>query len=89
MSTYGPFPVTLQDYTGSKKNSVSYTGQVARHALHDSLKKLASKGDGGENAASLEAEMMAYYAGSNKNKAIIAPADKGVNQIIDMQIGNQ
>ena len=77
MSTYGPFPVTLQDYTGSKKNSVSYTGQIARHALHDSLKKLAGKGDGGENAASLEAEMMAYYVGSNKNKAIIAPADKG------------
>jgi hypothetical protein len=77
LSTYGPFPVTLQDYTGSKKNSVSYTGQIARHALHDSLKKLAGKGDGGENAANLEAEMMAYYAGSNKNKAIIAPADKG------------
>jgi hypothetical protein len=77
MSTYGPFPVTLQDYTGSKKNSVSYGGQIARHTLHDSLKKLAGKGNGGANAASLEAEMMAYYGGSDKNKAIIAPADKG------------
>jgi hypothetical protein len=77
LSTYGPFPVTLQDYTGSKKNSVSYTGQIARHVLHDSLKKLAGKGDGGANAASLEAEMMAYYGGSDKNKTIIAPADKG------------
>ena len=75
--TYGPFPVTLKDYTGSKKNSVSYTGQIARHVLHDSIKKLAGKGDGGGNAASLEAEMMAYYSGSKKNKAIIAPVDKG------------
>jgi hypothetical protein len=78
MSSYGPFPITLKGYTGSKKNSVSYTGQIARHVLHDSIKKLAGKGDGGGNAASMEAEMMAYYAGSKKNKAIIAPADKGV-----------
>ena len=76
-TTYGPFPVTLKGYSGSKTNSVSYTGQIARHVLHDSLKKLASKGDGGGNAANLQAEMMAYFGGSDNNKAIIAPVDKG------------
>jgi hypothetical protein len=76
-NTYGPFPVTVKGYSGSKTNSVSYTGQIARHVLHDSLKKLAGKGDGGGNAAALQAEMMAYFGGSDKNKAIIAPADKG------------
>ena len=60
-----------------KKNSVSYSGQVARHVLHDSLKKLSSKGNGGGNAAKMKAEMMAYFGGSDKNKAIVAPVDKG------------
>ena len=76
-TTYGPFPVTVKGYSGSKTNSVSYTGQIARHVLHDSLKKLASKGDGGANAANLQAEMMAYFGGSDNNKAIISPVDKG------------
>ena len=76
-NTYGPFPVTVKGYSGSKTNSVSYTGQIARHVLHDSLKKLAGKGDGGGNAAALQAEMMSYFSGSDKNKAIIAPVDKG------------
>ena len=40
--TYGPFPVTLQGYAGDKTDSVSYSGQIARHALHDSLKKAAA-----------------------------------------------
>ena len=75
--TYGPYPVTLKGYEGSKTNSVSYTGQIARHVIHDSLKKLAGRGDGGSNAVSLEAEMMSYFKGSDKNKAIIAPTDKG------------
>ena len=38
---YGDFPVTVQGYSGSKTTSVSYTGQIARHTLHDSLKKMA------------------------------------------------
>ena len=58
-TVYGPFPVTEKSYNGNKTNSVSYTGQIARHVLHDSLKKLAGKGNGGGNAVSLEAEMMA------------------------------
>ena len=73
---YGPFPVTLQNYSGDKENSVSYSGQIARHVLHDSLKVLAGRGDGGSNSASLEAEMLAYFSGSDKNKAILAPLTK-------------
>ena len=75
-TNYGPFPVTLQGYSGSKDNSVSYSGQVARHVLHDSLKVLAGRGDGGANAASLQAEMLSYFSGSDKNKAILAPTTK-------------
>ena len=39
--SYGPFPITLKGYSGDKTNSVSYSGQIARHVLHDSLKKLS------------------------------------------------
>ena len=46
---YADFPVTLQGYNGSKSHSDSYTGQAARHLLHESLKKLAGKGDGNPN----------------------------------------
>ena len=42
---YGNFPVTEKSYSGSKKDSTSYTGQMARHILHNSLKKLAGKGN--------------------------------------------
>ena len=65
---YGPWPVTVKGYSGDKTDSTSYSGQIARHALHDSLKSLSSKGD--------LVEMMAYFDGSDKNKAIIAPASK-------------
>jgi hypothetical protein len=75
-TTYGPFPVTLKGYDGDKTNSVSYSGQIARHVLHDSLKKLAATGNGGANAAEAEAQMLAYFNGSNPDLAIIAPADK-------------
>lgn len=66
--TYGPFPITLKGYSGTKTNSVSYTGQIARHVLHDSLKKMASKGN-------LE-DMMVYYKGSDLNLSIVAPKSK-------------
>ena len=61
---YSKFPVTLKGYSGDKTNSVAYAGQMARHVLHDSLKKLAGKGDGGSNAAEIEAQMMKYFKGS-------------------------
>jgi len=74
---YGPFPVTLKGYSGSKTNSVSYTGQIGRQVLHTSLKKLSSQGNGGANAGRIKAEMMSYFGGTDKNKAILAPVDKG------------
>ena len=40
---YAGFPVTVKNYSGDKKTSLSYTGQIARHVLHDSLKKLGVK----------------------------------------------
>ena len=59
---YGPYPVTLKGYDGDKTNSVSYGGQIARQAMEQSLKKLASKGNGGGNAAEVEAQMMQYFS---------------------------
>ena len=59
---YAGFPVTVKGYDGKKTTSVSYTGQIARHILHDSLKKLAGSGNGAENAE-LKAMMTAYFEG--------------------------
>ena len=66
--SYGPYPVTLKGYSGDKTNSVAYTGQAARHALHNSLKKLAGKGNGSPNAA-LKAQLMSSYAGNDAARA--------------------
>jgi hypothetical protein len=74
--TYGPFDVTVKGYEGDKTNSVSYSGQVARQVLHDSLKKLAGKGNGGANAAELEAQMLSYFNGSEEDLPILAPVSK-------------
>ena len=65
---YGPFPVTLKGYSGDCTNTVSYSGQIARHVQHDSLKDRSTKGS--------YAEMNSYYSGSDKNKQIWAPASK-------------
>lgn len=64
--TYGPFPITEKSYSGDKTNSVSYSGQVARNVMIDSLKKLAGQADGGANAEELKANMMLYFARSEK-----------------------
>ena len=42
---YGPNPVTLKGYSGSKTDSTAYTGQIARQLLHNSLKKIVSTGN--------------------------------------------
>ena len=73
---YSSFPVTEKSYSGSKKDSTSYTGQMARHVLHNSLKKLASKGNGKPNPG-LKAKMLSYYAGKDKDRKIIDPTSKG------------
>ena len=79
---YGPYPITLKGYDGDKTNSVKYTGQMARHALHDSLKALVKTGD--------VAKMMAYYNGED-GLEIIAPASKGdfvIKQNMISEIGS-
>ena len=79
---YGPYPITLKGYDGDKTNSVKYTGQMARHALHDSLKALVKSGD--------VAKMMAYYNGED-GLAIVAPASKGdfvIKQTMVSEIGS-
>ena len=73
---YADFPVTVKGYQGKKTTSVSYTGQIARHALHDSLKKLATSGNGEPNPE-LKAKMMAYFSGKDAGRKILAPASKG------------
>ena len=65
---YAGFPVTVKGYSGSAKDSVSYKGQIARHVLHDSLKKLAAKGNGKANPG-LKAQMMSYYTGKDAGRS--------------------
>ena len=74
-NTYGNFPVTVKNYSGSKKDSTSYTGQMARHVLHNSLKKLTGKGNGKPNPE-LKAKMLSYYVGKDKGRKIIDPTTK-------------
>ncbi|MEX2617077.1 MAG: DUF4856 domain-containing protein [Alphaproteobacteria bacterium] len=73
---YAGFPVTLKGYSGSAKDSVSYKGQIARHVLHDSLKKLAGSGNGSADPA-LKAKMLAYFEGTEPGRAILAPVSNG------------
>jgi len=78
-NVYADFPITLKDYSGSATTSTSYKGQMARHALESSLKKLISKGD--------MSAMQNYYSGDDANRAIIAPATKGDFVIMQSTIG--
>ena len=72
---YADFPITVKNYQGDKESSVSYGGQMARHVLHNSLKKLAGQGNGTANPELL-AKMQSYFANKDKNRAIISPASK-------------
>lgn len=83
-NVYAGFPVTVKGYSGDKKTSVSYSGQIARHVLHDSLKKLAGSGNGKENAE-LKSRMLSYFSGKDAGRAIIAPTTKG--SFVIMQSG--
>ena len=75
--SYGPFPITLKGYSGDKTNSVSYTGQIARHVLHDSLKKISgTKSSTNIKQLTLD-KMMPYFTGSKDDLPIIAPVSKG------------
>ena len=70
--SYSVFPITVKNYSGKKTNSVAYTGQIARHTLHESIKKLAGKGNGKPNPT-LKATMMAYYSGKSPGRVIVSP----------------
>tara|TARA_B100000686_G_scaffold297418_1_gene329686 strand:- start:449 stop:1828 length:1380 start_codon:yes stop_codon:yes gene_type:complete len=79
---YGPFPITLKGYSGDKTNSVKYTGQMARHILHDSLKALVKTGDVNK--------MIAYYNGED-DLEIIAPKSKDdfkIKQTMVAEVGS-
>ena len=82
---YSGFPVTEKSYSGSKKDSTSYTGQMARLVLHNSLKKLAGKGKGKPNSA-LKAKMLSYYSGKDAGREIIDPTSKGDFKIIQTMV---
>lgn len=86
---YSNFPVTVQDYSGSKTTSVSYTGQIARHTLHDSLKKMAGTSPGKAlssadsddprnfRVGNLKRDMKSYFEGKDEGRVILAPKTKG------------
>ncbi len=74
--SYGGSPITVKGYSGKATDSNSYKGQIARHLLLNSLKKLAGKGDGKANP-DLKAKMMSYYASKDAGRAIIDPQTKG------------
>ncbi|GAB3481678.1 DUF4856 domain-containing protein [Marinomonas epiphytica] len=72
------FGVTLKGYEGKATSSVSYGGQIARHALHNSLKKVVGKGD--------EAAMLQYLSSKESGLAILDPVSKDGFKIKQTQI---
>ena len=72
---YTDFPITLEQYSGKATSSVKYTGQMARHALHDSLKALSKQGDG-TNADVLSKTLLQYYSSEDEGRDIVAPVAK-------------
>jgi hypothetical protein len=73
---YGGSPITVKGYEGDAKSSTSYKGQIARHLLLNSIKKLAGKGNGKPNPE-LKAKMMSYFEGKDAGRIIIDPKTKG------------
>lgn len=73
---YGQSPITVKNYAGDKKTSNAYKGQIARHLLNNSLKKLAGQGNGKPNPE-LKAKMLSYYAGKETGRLILDPQTKG------------
>lgn len=78
-AVYADFPITVKNYAGDKTHSESFVGQMARHALHNSLKKLVSKG------ASLE-QTSAYFSAKDKGRVIINPASKEGFAVLQSQV---
>ncbi|MCZ2722702.1 DUF4856 domain-containing protein [Marinomonas sp. 15G1-11] len=79
------FDVTLKTYNGEADSSVSYGGQVARHALHNSLKQITKKADG-SNSEAVKAELLSYYEGKHEGRVIIDPVSQTSFPILQKQI---
>ena len=78
-AVYAEFPITVKNYTGDKVSSESYSGQMARHGLHNSVKNLISKGAGLD-------QTQAYFSGKAKGRAIINPVSKDGFPVLQTQI---
>ncbi len=78
---YGPYKVTIKtnNWNNSSENSVSYTGQIARHLLHNNLKKAVSSG------ASVD-EMMKYFKGSKDALPILDPKSSDKFKVMQSDI---
>jgi hypothetical protein len=71
---YAGFPIT-----GKENHSEAYTGQMARHILHTSAKKLVSEG------ASLE-QTKAYFNSKDPGRIIISPVSKDDFPVLQMHV---
>ncbi len=78
---YGPFPITLKGYSGDKTNSVSYSGQVGRQLLHNSLKKAIGKSAGLETLNS-------YFNGSDGDLPILDPVSSDKFMVDHTNVNN-
>ena len=76
---YAGFPITVKNYAGKEIHSEAYTGQMARHILHTSAKKLVSKG------ASLE-QTKAYFNAKDQGRTIISPVSKDGFPVLETNI---
>lgn len=82
---YANFPVTVTDYTGHQEHSEAYSGQIARHVLHNSLKQLTTMGSGKANTE-LKHNMMAYYSGKHNGRTIIDPASQEGFPVLEVAV---
>ena len=66
---YNEFPVSVKNYQGSATSSVSYTGQAARQAIHNSLKKTIATGKGKQDAEQV-AKLALYFEGKDVGEIV-------------------
>jgi len=78
-TVYADFPITVKNYAGKKTHSVAYTGQMARHVLHTSAKKLVSKG------SSLE-QTTAYFNTKEPGRVIVSPVSKDGFPVLETHV---
>lgn len=69
---YMDFPVTVKGYDGEATSSVSYTGQSARHVLHNSLKAAIGQVQFGREAENL-ALLNRYFEDTGPDRTVLDP----------------